>query len=67
MPQIIEDCMMKVVAPSYAKTHTEASATGAQTTHLREEARNLIRKAVNAPSDEYTVLFTGYVLRITAI
>ena len=59
MPQIIEDCMMKVVAPSYAKTHTEASATGAQTTHLREEARNLIRKAVNAPTDEYAVLFTG--------
>ena len=60
--KFIEDYMMKVVAPSYANTHTEASATGAQTTHLREEARNLIRKAVNAPSDEYAVLFTGYVL-----
>jgi len=60
--KFIEDYMMKVVAPSYANTHTEASATGAQTTHFREEARDLIRKAVNAPSDEYAVLFTGCVL-----
>jgi selenocysteine lyase/cysteine desulfurase len=57
--KFIEDYMLKIVYPSYANTHTEASATGAQTTHLREEARNLIRKAVNAPTDEYAVLFTG--------
>ncbi len=57
--QFIEDYMTKVVAPAYANTHTEASATGSQTTHLREEARDFIRTALNAPSDEYAVLFTG--------
>ncbi|GFH58066.1 aminotransferase class V-fold PLP-dependent enzyme [Chaetoceros tenuissimus] len=57
--QFIEDYMAKVVAPTYANTHTEASATGAQTTRLREEARSIIHDAVNAPKDEYVVLFEG--------
>jgi len=57
--QFIEDYMVQVVSPLYANTHTEASTTGAQTTHFREEARDIIRNATNAPSDEYTVLFTG--------
>lgn len=57
--QFIEDYMVKVVTPTYANTHTEASATGAQTTHLREESRNFIRKVLNAPVDDYAVLFTG--------
>ena len=57
--EFIEQYMLKVVAPTYANTHTEASATGAQTTQLREEARDIIRMANNAPRDEYTVLFTG--------
>lgn len=57
--QFIEDYMAKVVAPTYANTHTEASATGAQTTRLREEARGIIHDAVNAPKDEYVVLFEG--------
>lgn len=57
--QFVEDYMTKVVAPTYANTHTEASATGAQTTHLREEARNIIHEALNAPKDEYVVLFNG--------
>lgn len=51
--------MTKVVAPIYANTHTEASATGAHTTHLRKEARNIIHTALNAPKDEYAVLFNG--------
>ncbi|GFH46335.1 aminotransferase [Chaetoceros tenuissimus] len=57
--QFVEDYMTKVVAPTYANTHTEASATGAQTTHLREEARNIIHEALNAPKEEYAVLFNG--------
>ena len=57
--QFVEDYMVKVVAPMYANTHTEASATGAQTTHLREESRDFIREATNAPIDDYAVLFTG--------
>lgn len=57
--QFIEDYMTKVVAPTYANTHTEASATGAQTTRLREEARSIIHDAVNAPKDKYVVLFEG--------
>jgi selenocysteine lyase/cysteine desulfurase len=57
--RFVEDYMTKVVAPTYANTHTEASATGAQTTHLREEARNIIHAALNAPKDKYVVLFNG--------
>lgn len=57
--RFVEDYMTKVVLPTYANTHTEASATGAQTTRLREEARDIIHKALNAPKEDYTVLFTG--------
>jgi selenocysteine lyase/cysteine desulfurase len=57
--QFIEDYMLQVVAPMYANTHTEASLTGAQTTNLREEAREIIREALNAPKDRYAVFFTG--------
>ncbi len=57
--QFVEDFMTKVVAPTYANTHTEASATGSQTTCFRNEAREIIKEAVNAPSDDYVVLFTG--------
>jgi selenocysteine lyase/cysteine desulfurase len=57
--RFVEEYMSKVVLPTYANTHTEASATGAQTTHLREEARDIIHKALNAPKEDYTVLFTG--------
>ena len=52
------------VVPSHDKqhadyTHTEASATGFQTTVLREEARSIIAHATNAPADEYATLFVG--------
>ena len=57
--QFVEDFMTKVVAPTYANTHTEASATGSQTTCFRHEAREIIKKALNAPSNNYVVLFTG--------
>jgi len=46
------------VRPFYANSHTAVSSTGRIMTSLREKARCLIHKAVNAgPDDE--VLFTG--------
>ena len=43
----IEDFIRDEVLPLYANTHTEASATGLQTTALREDARRIIHRAVN--------------------
>ena len=54
----IEDYIRNVVLPLYANTHTESSGTGLQTTRFREDARRLIKDAVNA-GDEHVVLFTG--------
>ena len=54
----IEDYVRDVVLPLYANTHTESSGTGLQTTHFREEAREIIRRCVNA-TDEHAVIFVG--------
>ena len=54
----IEDYIREHVLPLYANTHTEASATGLQTTALREDARRVIHGAVGG-SDEDVVLFCG--------
>ncbi len=54
----IEDYIRDVVLPLYANTHTESSGTGLQTTRFREDARRIIREAVNA-GDDHVVLFTG--------
>ena len=54
----IEDFIRDQVLPMYANTHTEASATGRQTTALREEARAIIHRAVNGGDDD-VVLFCG--------
>ncbi|MGZ8566966.1 MAG: aminotransferase class V-fold PLP-dependent enzyme, partial [Actinomycetota bacterium] len=54
----IEDFIRDRVLPLYANTHTEASATGLQTTALREEARGIIHRAVRG-SDEDVVVFCG--------
>jgi selenocysteine lyase/cysteine desulfurase/CRP-like cAMP-binding protein len=54
----IEDFIRNEVLPLYANTHTESSATGLQTTRLREDARRLIHRAVGG-SDDDTVLFCG--------
>lgn len=54
----IEDFMRDRVMPLYANTHTEASASGLQTTRFREEARRAVTEAVGA-SDEDVVLFVG--------
>ena len=54
----IEDFIRDEVLPYYANTHSETSYTGAQTTVLREQARELIRQAVNGtPLDK--VIFCG--------
>lgn len=54
----IEQFMCQQVFPVYANTHTEASFTGSQTTHFREEARQIIKDSVNA-SQEDVLIFSG--------
>jgi selenocysteine lyase/cysteine desulfurase len=54
----IEDFIRNEVLPLYANTHTEASATGLQTTRLREDARELIHRAVGGSKDD-VVIFCG--------
>lgn len=54
----IEEFLRDEVLPRYANTHTESSGTGLQTTRLREDARDTIRRAVNG-DDNTMVIFTG--------
>ncbi len=54
----IEDLIRERVLPGYANTHSEASYTGAQTTLLREQARQQIRQAVGG-TDRDKVIFCG--------
>ena len=54
----VEDFIRDEVLPRYANTHTESSGTGLQTTRLREDARRIIRDAVNG-DDDTCVIFTG--------
>lgn len=54
----IEKEIQEQVLPWYANTHTEASYTGAQTTALREQARGIIRSALNAGADD-KIVFCG--------
>ncbi|MEI2810629.1 MAG: aminotransferase class V-fold PLP-dependent enzyme [Nocardioides sp.] len=56
--RFIEDFIRDEVLPRYANTHTEASGTGLQTTRLREDAREIIRRAVGGDEDT-VVIFTG--------
>ncbi len=46
------------VRPFYANSHTAVSSTGRIMTELREEARRVIRRSVNANADD-VVLFVG--------
>jgi selenocysteine lyase/cysteine desulfurase len=52
------EAWMRRVRPFYANTHTAVSSTGRIMTQLREEARQVIRRAVHA-ADEDEVLFVG--------
>ena len=54
----VEDYVRDVVLPLYANTHTESSGTGLQTTRLREEAREIVRRCVGA-DDDHAVIFCG--------
>lgn len=54
----IEDFIRDHVLCCYANTHTTTSVTSRQTTHFREEARLIIRNAVNA-SEKDSVVFAG--------
>jgi selenocysteine lyase/cysteine desulfurase len=54
----IEDFIRDAVLPRYANTHTESSATGLQTTRLREDARQMIHEAVGGTDDDI-VIFCG--------
>ena len=54
----IEDFIRAQVMPLYANTHTESSGTGLATSHLREDAREIIHESVGGgPSD--VVIFCG--------
>lgn len=55
---MIEDYIRQHVLPFYANTHTETSYSGAQTSLLREQARQQIRSSVNARSQDQ-VIFCG--------
>jgi len=55
----IEDYLRDVVLPLYANTHSETSQTGRQTTHLREEARALIKQYLGGTDEEHAVIFCG--------
>ena len=57
--EMIETFLSSNVYPFYANTHTESNATGAITTQLREEARQIVSRSLNAPQDKYVVLFVG--------
>jgi selenocysteine lyase/cysteine desulfurase len=54
----IENVIRDAVLPLYANTHTEASATGRWTTHLREDARAAVHRAVGGGADD-VVVFCG--------
>jgi len=54
----IEDFVRHEVMPLYANTHTEASGTGRQTTTFREDAREVIHRAVGGGADDL-VIFCG--------
>ncbi|MEO8800425.1 MAG: aminotransferase class V-fold PLP-dependent enzyme [Polyangiaceae bacterium] len=54
----IEDFIRGEVLPLYANTHTETSQTGMQTTRFREDAREIILRAVGGGPDD-CVIFCG--------
>ena len=54
----IEEFITREVLPRYANTHTESSGTGLQTTRLREDAREEIKRSLNG-DDSTAVIFTG--------
>ncbi|XP_033624514.1 uncharacterized protein LOC117287960 [Asterias rubens] len=56
--KFIEDYITNHVHPLYANTHTTTGLMSRQTTQFRKEARELIKRCVNATDDD-VVIFTG--------
>ncbi|XP_052802193.1 uncharacterized protein LOC128232585 [Mya arenaria] len=56
--QFIEDYIQTKVMPTYANTHSTTGHNARQTGKFREEARNIIKKCVNANNDDVAI-FTG--------
>lgn len=56
--RFIEDYIRREVVPFYANTHTEASGTARHTTRLREDARQIILRAVGGSPDD-VLIFCG--------
>ncbi|MDB4959554.1 MAG: Cysteine desulfurase [Myxococcales bacterium] len=54
----IEEFILDEVMPLYANTHTETSGTGRQTTQFRQDARDIIHRAVGGGPDDL-VIFCG--------
>ena len=52
------EAWIKNVRPFYANTHTAVSSTGRVMTTLREQARSVVRRSVNAGAED-VVLFVG--------
>src|SRR3954451_18878419 len=52
------EAWVRQLRPYYANTHTAISSTGRLMTDLREEARRVIERSVNAAADD-VVLFVG--------
>lgn len=52
----IEEKMVREVGPYTANTHTQTSTTGSAMTMAYEDARNIIKKHVNASSDDVLVM-----------
>ena len=55
----IEDFLHTEVMPLYANTHTETSGTGLQTTRFREDARDIIHRAVGGAEDDIVLFRQG--------
>jgi selenocysteine lyase/cysteine desulfurase len=55
----IEDYIRDAVLPLYGNTHTESSGTGLQTTRFREEAREMVRRAVGGTRAGHAIVFCG--------
>jgi selenocysteine lyase/cysteine desulfurase len=53
--QIIEDIMSKNILPFVANTHTETNSTGAGMTYAYHKAREIIKKHVNASTDDVLI------------
>ncbi len=55
----IEDFMLREIGPLVANTHTETTYTGVAMTHAYHEARETIKRAVNAAEDD-SLIFSGF-------